>query len=233
MTTYSAALERAARGDFSLGTSNAASARFSEAIWNIDWSLHLPLALTEGVTVAYSSFERARPFLAANLAAIVEEDPASSPFLQKAPTDAKVRYLQRNADYFEFKDGERTAGFMLCTPIDWSSYYIRLTAILPEYHGKKFPQRFLPTLFEVLKAAGVERVETETSPSNLAVMHIMNRFRFNVTGTVLSERWGALVRFTKFLDEESERVFLDQFCTGIRYQARGNDNNREQKGEIS
>jgi GNAT superfamily N-acetyltransferase len=200
--------------------------QFSEAIWDVDWSAHLPMALsTDGVVVEYSTIERARAFFAQNLAAIVEEDPASTPFLQNGASDAKTRYLQRFGDCFEFKDGDRTAGFMLCTPVDWSTYYIRLTAILPEYHGKKLPQRFLPKLFEVLKDAGVERIETDTSPSNLAVMHIMNRFRFNVTGTILSERWGALVRFTKFLDEESEGVFLRQFCTGIRYQARGDRSN--------
>ena len=215
-------------------TEIARPVRFSKGIWNIDWDEHLPFALsTDGTTVEYSTFERASSFLAAHLAAIVEEEPSASPFLQRATTEAKTRYLRQNADYFEFKDGDVTAGMMICTPVDWSTYYIRLTAILPEYHGRKLPQRLLPKLFEVLKGAGVERVETETSPSNLAVMHIMNRFRFNVTGTVLSERWGALVRFTKFLDDESEQVFLRQFCTGIRYQARGTDATRNEKGEVS
>src|SRR6185503_19487640 len=110
--------------------------------------------------------------------------------------------------------------------VDWSTYHIRFCAFLPEYQGRQLLQRFFPTFFRILKQAGVERIETETSPSNLAIMHIMNRFHFNVTGTLMSERWGALVRFTKFLDEESERVFLQQFCTGIKYQARGVDQNR-------
>src|SRR3954454_18332873 len=34
-------------------------ARFSEAIWNIDWNLHLPLALSnDELSVEFSSFER-------------------------------------------------------------------------------------------------------------------------------------------------------------------------------
>jgi RimJ/RimL family protein N-acetyltransferase len=210
----------------------ARTRRFSEDIWRIRWADHLPFELSsDGASVHFSDFDRAQPFFAANLAAIVEEDPALSPFLQRATTDSKTRYLQQTGDYFEFKSDDRTVGFMLCTPSDWSSYYIRLTAILPEYQGKRLPQRFLPKLFEVLAQAGVERVETDTSPSNLAVMHIMNRFRFNPTGTLLSERWGTLVRFTKFLDEECERVFLRQFCTGIRYQARGGNTNPDEKGD--
>jgi hypothetical protein len=41
-----------------------------------------------------------------------------------------------------------------------------------------------------------------------------------VTGTTLSDRWGAQVKFTRFLDEESERIFLGQFCAGVRHQRR-------------
>jgi hypothetical protein len=74
----------------------------------------------------------------------------------------------------------------------------------------------------------VERVDVETSPSNLATMHIMNRFRFNVTGQVLSERWGALVKFSKFLDGDCEKVFLRQYCTGIKYQTRIKKDNDKQ-----
>src|SRR5438045_1591649 len=158
---------------------SGAGERFSETVWNVDWNAHLPMALSsDGVIVEYSNLERAQAFFAENLAAIVEEDPASTPFLQKAQSSAKTLYLRQFGDCFEFKDGSKTAGFMLCTPVDWSTYYIRLTAILPDYHGKKLPQRFLPKLFEILEDAGVERIETDTSPSNLAFMHIMHRFRF-------------------------------------------------------
>src|SRR5256885_38709 len=92
----------------------ARPSRFSEDIWRIRWTDHLPFALgSDGSRVHYSTFDRAQPFLAANLAAIVEEDPTLSPFLQKASTDSKVRYLRQNGDYFEFKDdGDRTVGFM-------------------------------------------------------------------------------------------------------------------------
>ena len=76
-------------------------------------------------------------------------------------------------------------------------------------------------LFEQLKRAGVERVEADTSPANMATMHLLTRLRFNMTGTTLSERWGAHVHFTKFLDERSEGVFLEQFCSGVKYQVRG------------
>jgi ribosomal protein S18 acetylase RimI-like enzyme len=200
-------------------------------VWGIDWSAHLPRVLTDdGVRVAYSSYDRALPFLAKNLALIFEEDPASSPFAQKTAGEAKARYYRQMADFFEFDDHGTIAGYLICTPIDWSSYYLRLAAMLPEYQGRKLAQRFFPQLFDILQAAGVERIEAETSPSNMAVMHNMTRMRFNVTGTVLSERWGSLVRLTKFLDGDAEGVFLRQFCAGIQYQTRGNSPARDEKG---
>jgi hypothetical protein len=107
------------------------------------------------------------------------------------------------------------------TPLDWSSYYIRTAALLPECQGRQPIQHFFSSLvFPILRSAGVERVELDVAPSNLAMMHVVTRLRFNASGTLLTERWGAHVHFTKFLDEDSERVFISQFCTGPKYQLR-------------
>jgi hypothetical protein len=82
-------------------------------------------------------------------------------------------------------------------------------------------QKFFPHLFERLRLAGVERVEADASPANFASLQTLLRNRFNVTGSVLSERWGALVRLTRFLDDDATGVFLDQFCDGVRPQQAG------------
>jgi RimJ/RimL family protein N-acetyltransferase len=195
---------------------------FSRSIWNIDWSEHLPSVVTsDGILVEWTTFENITEFVNKHLSHIFEEDQNGSPFLKRPITATKAKYYRECADVFQFRDGSKVVGILVCTPIDWSTYYLRLAATLPEYHGRSLPQRFFPQLFDILKAAGVERVEAETSPSNLAVMHTMTRMRFNVTGTIFTERWGALVRLTRFLDEDCEKVFLEQFCTGIRYQVRG------------
>src|SRR5690606_32501306 len=94
-------------------------------------------------------------------------------------------------------------------------------AVLPEHQGTAIVQRFFHgVLFPVLAAVGVERVEADVAPSNLAMVHIVTRAQFNASGTLLTERWGAHTRFTKFLCADSERVFLDQFCSGVKYQLR-------------
>jgi hypothetical protein len=51
-------------------------------------------------------------------------------------------------------------------------------------------------------------------------MYVLTRARFNITGSLMSERWGALIRFTKFLNERGEDTFLQQFCRGAWYQQR-------------
>jgi ribosomal protein S18 acetylase RimI-like enzyme len=193
--------------------------RLSKTLWDVDWSLLLPQSVTDdGVSVEWSCFERAAPFVRAHYAEIFEEA-GGSPFDTRLE-DAKTRYYRAVGDFFEFVHEGRTVGLLIGTPIDWSSYYIRSAAALPAYQGRKIVQRFFPLLFAQLKAAGVERIEADTSPANMATIQLLTRLRFNVTGTLLSERWGATLHLTKFLHEESENVFLRQFCSGVKYQLR-------------
>jgi ribosomal protein S18 acetylase RimI-like enzyme len=203
-------------------TLSRAGSRFSQFVWELDWSEILPQVLTDdGIAVEYSTVERAFSFIGKNFAIMFEENSEHSPFLPQKVSEPRIRYYEQVADIFEFKQKDKSVGFLICTPGDWSTYYIRFVAILPEYRGRGLFQRFLPHLFEILRGVGMERVEAETSPANLAFVHLMTKFAFNVTGTTLTERWGALVRFTKFLDARSEEVFLHQYCTGIKYQLRG------------
>lgn len=205
----------------------AASARpagrrgLSRTLWDLDWSRHLPFVLGE-VTIEQSSYEAAEPFVAAHYPSIFEEEAAPSPFSSSQRSTSKARYYQATADFFEFKQASRTIGLAVCTPLDWSTYYVRSAALLPEHQGSQAIQHFFSRLvFGVLREAGVERVELDVAPSNLAMMHVVTRLRFNATGTLLSERWGAHVHFTKFLSRDSESTFIEQFCSGPRYQLRG------------
>lgn len=191
----------------------------SQVLWQIDWREELPVCLGagEGVIVRYGGFERSLSFIERNYAAIFAEG-EGAPFSGGELTDNKLRYYREVADFFEFESAGETVALLVCTPVDWSTYYIRSAASLPEYQGKSLIQRFLPRVFARLARAGVERVEAHTSPANMATMHLLTRLRFNVTGTALTERWGAQVHFTKFLDGLSEVAFLHQFCAGVKYQ---------------
>jgi hypothetical protein len=198
---------------------SARPVRLSETLWGLRFCAHLPYQVSDGVTVQESSFEESLPFMRAHYSRIFCED-AGSPFAAAKLDDAKARYYRVAGDFFEFKAGADTVALLVGTPVDWSTYYIRSAAALPEFQGKKVVQRFFPVLFGLLRGAGVERVEADTSPSNMATLHLLTRLRFNPTGTVLSDRFGALVHFTRFLDENSEDVFVRSLCTGIPYQLR-------------
>jgi hypothetical protein len=172
-----------------------------------------------GISVHESSYEKALPFVREHYTRIFEEG-SSGPFSNTRESKLKDRYYRVAADFFEFKDGDVSVGLLVGTPVDWTTYYVRSAAALPDYQGTKMIQRFLPEMFEVLRQAGVERIEADTSPSNMATLHLLTRLRFNVTGTVLSERWGAHVHFTRFLAADQEETFLRQFCSGVHYQLR-------------
>lgn len=191
----------------------------TQSIYALDWGAHLPHALNEDVSVRLGDLDSASAFVARHYAEIFQDDPAS-PFASGKLTEAKARYFRAAGDFFEFVYRGRTVALLVGTPIDWSSYYIRSAACLREHQGKKLIQRFFPLMFSLLANAGVERIEADTSPANMATLHLLTRMRFNVTGTLLSERWGALVHFTRHLDAPSERTFLDQFCAGVKYQIR-------------
>jgi GNAT superfamily N-acetyltransferase len=194
--------------------------RASQLLWDIDWGKWLPRQITDdGIELRLSDIQAAMPFISAHYAEIFEQELERHRFFSEPFDGAKMRYYQTN-DVFEIKHGERTVGLLIGAPSDWSTYYIRSMAVLPAYQGRQLPRCILPFVFERLAEVGVRRFEAETSPSNLVSVLNLTRLRFNITGTVLTERWGALLRFTKFVDEQAEGVFLDRFCSGVRYQRR-------------
>jgi hypothetical protein len=189
-------------------------------LWGIDWSTLLPVDCGEGVVATLSNYDACAPFVRAHYARIFQDDGAS-PFASARLDPLRERYYRLAGDFFEFKCEGETIGLIVGTPADWSSYYIRSAAILPEYGRKNLIHGLLPLLFETLKAAGIERVEADTSPSNFIVLNILTKLKFNVTGTLLTDRWGAHLHLTRHLAEEREDVFLRQYCSGVRYQLQG------------
>jgi hypothetical protein len=194
--------------------------RLSEIMWDLDWSQLLPIDVSDGILVTASSLEKALPFIQSHYAEIFEESPDDHRFWHEPMSQARIRYYQRVGDFFEFRRDQMTVGLMIGTPVDWSTYYVRSSAVLKAYQGLHLVQRLFRVLSRWLAAAGVTRVETDTAPSNLASIQILTRARFNLTGTVLSERWGVNARFTKFLDQAAEDVFFRQYCSGVQYQLR-------------
>jgi ribosomal protein S18 acetylase RimI-like enzyme len=191
-------------------TQSTSVASLSRRLWELDWSRYLPWRF-EGIDVVHSSFDGALPFVQAHYAAIFEAESRASRFLADPMTEPKKRFC-REMDVFLFQEGGATVGVLMSHPLDWSTYYMRSAAFVPEFRGKNLLSRCVEATYEPLRAAGVERVEVECAASNAVVIRMLAGLGFAISSTANSERFGAVVRFTKFLREEAETAFLRQFC---------------------
>jgi RimJ/RimL family protein N-acetyltransferase len=178
-------------------------------LWDIDWRPLFPQKLDEGVMVEWATFDAALPFIRENYGEIF--GPEESAFLSEAPTEAKRRFCAE-MDVFLFRAEGRTVGLHLAHPSDWSTYYLRSAAFVKEYRARGLMQAFAERFWPVLEQAGVARLEVEVNSSNLPSIALMTKVGFSVTSMTTSERWGALVRLTKFLRPECKDVFRRQFC---------------------
>ncbi len=184
--------------------------RLSQRLWDLDWAPHTPWRFGD-VEVESAPFDDALPFMRAHYAAIFEATSREARFLTDPMTAAKERFC-REMDAFLFKQAGTTVGVLMAHPSDWSTYYMRSAAFLPEFRGQGLLSRCVEATFEPLRAAGCERVEVECSAANGVVVHMLSGLGFAVTAMQSSERHGSMIRFTKFLREDAEATFVRQFC---------------------
>jgi hypothetical protein len=188
-----------------------ASQTLSKQFWNCDLSQRLPRTLTQGGTQAVAGdITRIRAFLMEQFACLTEE--ASHAAQSEFCSQAKRRYLASACDLIELRHAGETVGAIVGAPEDWATYYVRFFAITPDFQKPALVRRFArECLFEPLAASGVPRICAETSPANRAMARLFSELSFLATGQQLSDRWGPLVRYTKFLDPACESVFLQRF----------------------
>ncbi len=204
---------------------SAGATTLSKRFWGLEWGRVLPWSFDD-VSVEVASFDDVLPFMRDHYAAIFAASAGEARFLASPMTEAKRRFCAE-IDVFAFRAGTRTVGILLANPVDWSTYYMRNVAILEEYRERRLFTRFFEASYAPLREAGVKRIEAETSPGNAPVMRMLMGQGFIVTGSVNSERWGALVRCTKFLNEEAEGVFLRQFNSVTRKRGSAGTANQE------
>jgi hypothetical protein len=164
----------------------------------------------EEIQVESARFDKALPFIREHYAAIFGTDVGEQRFLASPMNEAKRRFCNES-DAFLFRARSRVVGLLLANPVDWSTYYMRSVAVLPEFRERRLLTRFMERSYEPLRKAGVERIEGECSPANTPMMRMLVGQGFLVTSMANSERWGSTVRFTKFLTDDHEAVFLRQF----------------------
>ena len=187
----------------------AGSPTLSATLWGLDFSRVLPRALSGGLRAVPGELPRIRDFLSSRFPSLTEE--ALSGVANASTRDAKLRYLNA-CDLIELRDQDRTVGAIVGAPEDWSTYYVRIFAVAEEcQHPRVIRKLVRECLFQPLAMYGVQRIAAETSPANRAMCRLFSELEFHATGHQLSDRWGALVRYTRFLDRSCEAVFLGQF----------------------
>lgn len=190
----------------------------SSRILNVRWLEFFPFEIAQDEVIRLVDFSEVTHFIQKNHLPIFDEGQWGNPFFKENSTLGKLRYLEDYADCFMYFKAEQAYAVTICTLSDWSSYYLRYGAFLKDYQNTGRAQLFLNHLIGVLKNTEVNRIETDISPANLSNLHIFNKLGFNITGINNTERWGSLIRMTKFLNTKAENVFLDQFCQGPRPQ---------------
>lgn len=194
------------------------SSQLPRMLWGLDWSEHLPMEIANsGIRVELSRAAAAFAFLQENEQELAKEaGDESSDFLSRKPSLSKQVFYVNFVDAFLFKEtsSQKPVGIALCHALDWNSYYLRYVFLLERYRGKGLYGEFLKRLFEILKAHSVARFDVHVSPSNLPHIGILSKLQLNQTGMVLSECWGTLLQFSKFLEPGHEKTYLSQFCLG-------------------
>lgn len=182
----------------------------SKRLWGLDWRAVLPWQLGD-IVVEAVSHEAILPFMKAHYPSFFGMDEGHSLFLIDPMTEAKRRFFSE-MDCFLFRDGDKTVGIGAGHPSDWTTYYFRTAAFLHEYRDRGLLTQFSDEVFPVLASLGVDRFELECSPANTAMMRVSMAQGAIVTGSTTSERWGQMLRFTKFLRAEPVDIHLRQFC---------------------
>src|SRR6185312_10969394 len=157
----------------------------SAQMWGFDLCDELPRQLTsDGIRAVAGSYERIRSFVAEQYAMFTEEGHGCQP--SELAQKSKQAYLSTGCDLIGLMHGDEMIGLLVGAPEDWSSYYVRVFALLPEYQRPSLTRRFVrECLFEPLAVQGVERVVAETNPSNVAMTRLFSELGFFVTGNQL------------------------------------------------
>lgn len=180
----------------------------SKRIWGLDWSTELPWTFDDA-TLEAGSFADAMPFIREHYQRIFG-DASDGRFYVEQMTEAKRRFGDE-MDVFVFRSSGQTVGIAIAHPTDWSTYYVRSFAVLPEFRERRFCTEFVERIIEPLRRVGVDRFESDCSVANQPMVRLCTSQGMLATSMLNSERWGMTVRFTKFLNEDAQEVFRRQF----------------------
>jgi GNAT superfamily N-acetyltransferase len=194
----------------------------------VDFRALLPWKLGP-LTIEHGTVDELLPFVTRHYATLFGSV-GDRRWRNESITEPKLHFLEE-ADIFLIRSEGHTVGDLVAHPSDWSTYYLRSLALLPEHRGLATAPLLFKRLAPILADAGVERIEADVSPVDTMNVLAQTRLGFVATGTCNTDRWGALVRMTKFLHADAESVFNRQFCAGTWHRSR-HDNSPGPEGRL-
>ena len=184
----------------------------SEQLWGADFLADVPGRLSGNgdFEVMRGSWNRAATFL--RRFPMLAEDSGRD---GSHGSRAKRRYLRTFCDLIECRQHGRTVGIFVGAPEDWSTYYCRVLAFDSGFALRPLLRRFARECLETpLAQLGVERLVGETGPMNTVMSRWFMDLGFHVSGQRLTERWGPLTHFTKFLNRDCSEMFAHRYTQG-------------------
>ncbi len=184
--------------------------KISQVIWGIIWEEYFPLKIGD-YSIEVSSQKEFNEIKNASESFIVSSENSNDTFIKELSSVAKFKYLEMASDFFKFKYKNEIVGVVVCEAGDWSSYYLRYIYIDKNHRSNKLTIEFVNAIESVLRNYKVDKVICDVSTGNLSQLSRMSDLSFICTGNMLSERFGAMIKMTKFLDEKSLHVFTSHF----------------------
>lgn len=182
----------------------------SSRVWGIDWNNHFPLSIGR-YTVELSSFEEFLKTKNHPGSFLVTSDNCHDHFIKDKNSQAKANYLNHACEYFAFKMNGVIVGFFMGEVMDWSTYYIRYIIIAKNHRSNNLTTLFFQELEKIMSEYELDKICLDVSSAHVSHVSRMSQIGYVCNGNMLSERFGSIIRLTKYIKEESWTVFNKSF----------------------
>ncbi len=193
----------------------------SQELWNVDWSrFENGIALKGDFVLTKISFQETLSFFQKNSKKIQRSDNSENPYYKEGFLPYKQKYFEYLGDCFGFYKNGNLIGVSLCAPTEWCTYYIYYISILPKFRGSELTLQWLEQLEKTLRPTILSKLEADISPNNVHNVQRVSKFGFLNCGVKITERFGTLIRFVKYLKDDQEELFQRNFCLDIKGHAK-------------
>lgn len=193
------------------------NSKLSELIWGVNWKNYLPCSLgSSDYKLVFTDSKEFFKLKKSELSFLITSEETTDQFLKEINKVEKNNYLENVSDFFIIKKNQVIVGLVICELMDWSTYYLRYIFLDPNHRGQELTKSFVIFIEKILSNFNVDKLVCEISPINSAQIIRMSELGFICTGNTLSERFGTLIKFTKFLKPDPLKVFGQQFTQSYR-----------------